>query len=93
MGLGSNVNEIQHTLISIIDKIENQRLGKMKKLEEMKIGTRVKHKNKTGTIIEISPKFTSVIVEFEDKSKKRFFMNKRKNNETLTELISLVEKK
>lgn len=82
-----------HTLISIIDRIENQRLVKMERLDELAVGTKVKYQRSVGIIIEVSPKLTSVIVEFEDKSQKRFFMNKRKNHESLSELIAFIEKK
>ena len=78
--------EVQATLISIIDRIENQRIAKMNKLQEMKIGTKVKNGRKVGFIVEVSPKQTSIIVEFSDKTRKRFFMNKRKNHETLDNL-------
>jgi len=76
----------EHTLISIIDRIENQRLQKINRLQEMKIGSKVRHGRQIGVIIEISPKQTSIIVEFTDKSRKRFFMNKRKNHVTLESL-------
>jgi hypothetical protein len=77
---------IQATLISIIDRIENHRIKKMKQLQEMTVGRPVRYGQKLGVVMEVSPKQTSVIVEFTDSTKKRFFMNKRKNNETLDSL-------
>jgi len=82
----NKTEKIQSTLISIIDKIESQRIKKMNRLQEMSVGTQVKYREKIGLIIEVSPKQTSIIVEFADQTKKRFFMNKRKNHETLESL-------
>lgn len=80
------MNELQETLISIIDRIEGQRIKKMNQIQSMKLGTIVKYQSQRGVIVEVSAKQTSVIVEFVDKTKKRFFMNKRKNSETLDSL-------
>jgi hypothetical protein len=79
--------DLKSSLVEIIDRIENQRIMRMNKLQEMKIGLHVQYGNKAGLIIEISQK--SIIVEFNDKTKRRFFMNKRKNHETL-ENLSLI---
>jgi len=81
-----NVNENHETLRSIIDRIEAQRLGKIKKLQEYAVGRKVRYHSKMGSVIEISPKKTSILVEFTDKTQKRFFVNRRAENSTLDEL-------
>jgi len=78
---------IVHTsLLSIIDKIESERIGKISQLQEFKVGTRVRHRSRAGVVIAVSPKRTSVLVEFTDKTQKRFFVNKRAKNPTLDQL-------
>jgi hypothetical protein len=82
----------------IIDQIEKDRLTKMNKLQEFTVGKTVKWKSKVGKVQSISPKKTSVIIEFTDKTKKRFFMNKRANKETLdslslTRIVENIKKK
>ena len=73
-------------LVEIINQIESERINKINLLQEFTIGRTVKWKNKIGKVQSISPKKTSVIVEFTDKTKKRFFMNKRSNKETIEQL-------
>jgi hypothetical protein len=73
-------------LVEIIDQIESERINKISLLQEFTIGRTVKWKDKIGKVQSISPKKTSVIVEFTDKTRKRFFMNKRANKETIEQL-------
>jgi hypothetical protein len=73
-------------LIEIIDQIESQRIKKISLLQEFTVGRTVKYKDKIGKVQSVSPKKTSVIVEFTDKTRKRFFMNKRANKETIEQL-------
>ena len=80
------LNEKISSLIEIINAIESERLSKISKLQEYVIGKKVRYKNKIGYVREISNKQKSVLVEFVDKSKKRFFINKRSKNKTIEEL-------
>ena len=73
-------------LVEIIDQIESERINKINLLQEFTVGRTVKYKNKIGKVQSISPKKTSVIVEFANKTRKRFFMNKRANKETIEQL-------
>jgi len=73
-------------LVEIIDKIESERIKKISALQELKVGRKVSYMGRQGQVTEVSPKFTSVIVEFHDKTRLRFFLNKRKNKKTIDEL-------
>lgn len=73
-------------LIEIINQIESERIKKISLLQEFTVGRTVKYKNKIGKVQSVSPKKTSVIIEFTDKTRKRFFMNKRANKETIEQL-------
>jgi len=81
--------ENEHSISSlseIINAIESERISKISKLQEYIIGKKVKYNNQIGYVKEISNKQKSVLVEFVDKSKKRFFINKRSTNKTIKEL-------
>lgn len=88
LSLSSIVESISPThlsLINVIDRIEKDRLLKINELQTLKIGQKVKCRDKTGLVVEVSAKFTSVVVDF-DGRKQRFFMNKRKGVRTINEL-------
>jgi hypothetical protein len=73
-------------LITIIESIENKRIGKSTKFEQFKIGKVVKYNNEFGIVISISPHKTSLIVEFKNGKKSRFSLNKRAKNVTVDSL-------
>jgi len=79
----------------IIERIEHQRVQKISNLDRFKEGTIVEKNGRKGKVIAISPKRTSIIVEWNDtKKKSRFFMNKRGKNRIIDELklTSIIEK-
>ena len=75
----------------IIEKIEKERVNKISHFSQFSLGMFVeaalgKYQTNKGKIIGVSPKRTSIIVEFQNGTKVRYFMNKKKNKEHITNL-------
>ena len=75
----------------IIEKIEKQRIKKISHFSQFSLGMCVeaalgKYQSNKGKIVLISPKKTSVIVEFANGKKARYFMNMKKNQEHINNL-------
>lgn len=84
------------TLSQIIDKIETERVQKISNLQKYTVGTLVeiksgKYRGRKGRVIEVSPKRTSVIVEFRNSDKQRYFLNKKGKRELISSLSNLIK--
>ena len=86
-------------LLQIINRIEKERIHTLDLFEQYSVGNKLlikegKYSGKTGTVIKISPNKTSIIVEFEDKTKQRFFLKKRSDRQLIsfTKIINRINK-
>jgi hypothetical protein len=80
------------SIVNIIEHIEQTRIAKLSKIQEFSVGKNVKYNNKLGKVVSMSRRQTSILVEFENKSTKRFYINKRKNNENVQSLMNVIGK-
>jgi hypothetical protein len=74
------------SLVKIIERIERQRIKSLSNIQKFKPNTLVEYLGEPGFVLKVSPKLTSIIIEFREDKRIKFFTLKKKGRRSINEL-------